>query len=1763
MAWAVTARAAELFNFGATWKYLVGTNEASSPDVQAWRLPAFDDSAWASGTAPIGYANPPNHPSEEALVTLLPSSAEANYLSVFFRKSFVVPNAGNISNLELDVNVDDGFVAWINGKEVGRFNVPDGELAYNSTASSTGEPTLVTLAVTNGLGAILTSGANVLAVQVFNSSTSSSDLLLDASLSSDADVTPPTVLEVVPAPGSTVTELHQIEVVFDAGVAGVDASDLLLNGLAATNLTVISPRDYVFAFAQPSAGPCAVAWAAGHGITDLAAIPNPFAGGTWTYTLNLAPPANNVLISEFLAGNEHGIRDDDSERSDWIELLNPGPLEVNLAGWFLTDNATNLTQWRFPAVALAANQYLLVWASEKNRTNPAAPLHTNFKLDKNGEFLALLDPQTNVVSAFSPRYPPQRADVSYGRDRNEPSLEGYYLVPTPGKTNTVSGPGFAPTPVVSLETGVFTNASLSVTVTAAAGDIRYTLDGNWPTNTSAAYTGPIVISYNSVLKVRVFQAGLLPSEIVARTYILADSTTANFTSSLPLMILTTAGKGIAENVGPGRLRTPGAILTIEPFRGRSAILGRREFEGMCELEVRGQTSSGFPKRPYNLEIQDEYRNDLSVPLLGLPSESDWALYNPYSDKPFLQNFLAFELHEKMGHYAVRRRFVELFLNTAKGKLTYPRDYAGIYMLVEKIKLANHRVDLERLGPEDTAEPDISGGYIFKKDKDSAGDKAFSTSGGPGFGGQLLKIHEPKPTEVTAAQLAWIKTYLNQFERALYSSNWLKGTGTNHYSWYIDADSFVDNHWIVEFSKQIDGYRLSSYFSKDRGGKVKMEPIWDYNLSFGNADYLEGFRTNGWYYTQLGDVDHIWLRRLINGTTSGFGKQGDPDFNQKIIDRWSQLRTNIFAATNVNARVDELAATLNEAAVRDFAKWPRLGAYIWPNPTFYVTPRTYAGIIDSMKTWISGRYAWIDTQFLRAPRFNLGGGPVPAGFNLAMTAPGLKVYYTLDGTDPRLPGGAISPAAALYAGPVPLTANARAFARAFGTNLWSGPTVATFVTETPRLAITELMYHPAQPPAGSTNTAGDFEFIEFANLGSGPLNLNGFRLSGDVEFLFPSTVLGAGQRVLVVKNRVAFATRYGTELPVAGEFAGSLSNGGGRLRLEGPRGEPILDFSYRDDWHPITDGPGFSLVVADERAPFRVWGSPSQWRPSRVEGGSPGQPDPPPPTAFPRVVISEALTHTRLPEVDAVEIQNLSPAEVDLSGWWLTDDLATPRKYRLKPGARLPAGGFKVLTEDDFNSPLSALVPFALSSLGDEVYLFSGDANGNLTGYLHGFAFGAQRSGVTFGRHVSSTGKEHFVAQAARTLGTANSGPLISPVVISEINYRPPDVIVNALVWNNTEDEYIELFNRGDAPVALFDLEHTNNTWRLRHAVEFDFPTNLTIPPGGYLLVVNFNPVREPEQRDRFVSNEGVPADVPIIGPYKGNLANGGERLSLLMPDSPEPSGPNAGATPYVVVEEVRYSSEPPWLAAPDGLGYSLHRRDTGGFADDPANWDASAPTPGRAYVPGIAPTIDAQPRDLRVAVSETAAFTPSVSGAGPFHYQWRFNGKNLIGETNATLTLTNVRPDQTGAYTLTVLSPGAAATTRPALLTVLSDADGDGMDDAWERAHGLNPALASDAASDLDHDGISNLDEYRFGTDPEDPRSGLRLSSIVVTDRVRLGFVLPANATCSLEYTDSLRPPRWLKLRDVAGDPAGGEVEVVEPVVGVERYYRLAARQPP
>jgi hypothetical protein len=330
-------------------------------------------------------------------------------------------------------------------------------------------------------------------------------------------------------------------------------------------------------------------------------------------------------------------------------------------------------------------------------------------------------------------------DVSYGRDLVDPSITGYFSLPTPGGKNSSSGPGFAPEPIFSQEAGVFTNASISVSLTAPSGQIRYTTDGTAPTTNSTLHTGPITISTTTTIKARVFGTGLLPSAIIAQNFVMVDSSVADFTSNLPLMIFSTTGEDIVDHPPQGQPGTFASVLAIEPFRGRSSTSGSADFFGQCEMNIRGQTSSGFPKRPYRVTLQDAYGNSRDASLLGLPADSDWILNNPYSDKPFIQNFLAYELFEKMGHYSVRRRLVEVFVNTSGGKISYPQDYVGIYILLEKIKAGKDRVDIARLTPYDTTEPE-SAAAMFKKR--AAGDLNFRLLAG-GFRGQYLKAN-PSP-----------------------------------------------------------------------------------------------------------------------------------------------------------------------------------------------------------------------------------------------------------------------------------------------------------------------------------------------------------------------------------------------------------------------------------------------------------------------------------------------------------------------------------------------------------------------------------------------------------------------------------------------------------------------------------------------------------------------------------------------------------------------------------------------------------------------------------------------------------------------------------------------------------------------------------------------------------------------------------------------------------------------------------------------------------
>ncbi len=288
--------------------------------------------------------------------------------------------------------------------------------------------------------------------------------------------------------------------------------------------------------------------------------------------------------------------------------------------------------------------------------------------------------------------------------------------------------------------------------------------------------------------------------------------------------------------------------------------------------------------------------------------------------------------------------------------------------------------------------------------------------------------EPKGKSITPAQRAWLSNYVNRFEQALYGPDFRHPT--NGYAAFIDLDSFIDHHLIVEATKNIDGFRFSTFFTKDRGGRLKMGPIWDWNLSFGNAKGKHGAEFEHWYWPLLDDKQYSWFRRLFE----------DPDFGQRYVDRWAELRANVFATSNLWARVGAMAAALKEPAARNFARWPVLETNITSEP---IVGKTYEDQISYLKTWASNRLAWINAQFLPPP-LPLVETEVAAGSTLALTSAVGRVYFTLDGTDPRLPGGRLSPAARTNDLPLTVTNELRIFARVQQAQRWSCPMRARVV-----------------------------------------------------------------------------------------------------------------------------------------------------------------------------------------------------------------------------------------------------------------------------------------------------------------------------------------------------------------------------------------------------------------------------------------------------------------------------------------------------------------------------------------------------------------------------------------------------------------------------------------------------------------------------------------------------------------------------------------------
>ena len=430
-------------------------------------------------------------------------------------------------------------------------------------------------------------------------------------------------------------------------------------------------------------------------------------------------------------------------------------------------------------------------------------------------------------------------------------------------------------------------------------------------------------------------------------------------SNLPILQINTKGATIVDEP-----KIPAKFTLFDRGKGQlNQLTDKPTFIFWAGIEYRGSSSQGdwyflpgLVKKPYGFEI---WADSLSMTAVKLPiaqfgAESDWVLNASYNDRTFLRDVLAQQLASQFGLQHSKTRYVEVILNDA---------YQGIYVLMEKIKQGGNRLDIADLTPTDNAGDAVTGGYLVKIDKTSGAVSRNWNSAyvsGKGTEKSFFQIEYPKSENITNQQFTYIKNYVNTFEKSLQEEQPLKATTT--YRSMMDMPSFVNYFLLNELSRNVDGFRLSTYFYKDKdskGGKLTMGPAWDYNLSFGNADYYDGYLPQGWVYNKLelteGTPDYFqtpfWWGKLMK----------DSVFVNSVKRRWSSLRKTTLTPQAIFKFMDSTTVALKDPMQRNFGRFPLYGKKVWPN--YYVGNNANEELFW-MENWISARITWLDAAIAR-------------------------------------------------------------------------------------------------------------------------------------------------------------------------------------------------------------------------------------------------------------------------------------------------------------------------------------------------------------------------------------------------------------------------------------------------------------------------------------------------------------------------------------------------------------------------------------------------------------------------------------------------------------------------------------------------------------------------------------------------------------------------------------------------------------------------------
>ncbi|MDB6155716.1 MAG: hypothetical protein JWL90_4169 [Chthoniobacteraceae bacterium] len=965
--------------------------------------------------------------------------------------------------------------------------------------------------------------------------------------------------------------------------------------------------------------------------------------GTRSVTVHIGLSPQPARINEFVADNGGTLKDEDGDSSDWIEIFNPNPFVIDLAGYRLQDGSAI---WTFPAgAAIEANGYRIVFASQKNRVNPAANLHTNFSLDADGEFLALSLPDGTVATAFSPAYPPQRKGASGGAG----ATPVYFEIPTPGAANGAAISGFVSDTIFSVKRGFFTVPfQVAITTPTAGATIRYTLDGSTPSATTGfAYSTPLTIGASTTLRARAFLANYAPTNTDTETYLfLADilkqsnspagwpasgvngqllrygwnaTLKAQYTNqqlldalrqipSISIVTdqanLTSAATGIYVNAleKSDVWERPASVELLQPD-------GSAGFHVNAGLRIRGGYSRNaqYAKHSLRLYFRSGYGDSkLKFPLHGVSGTDSFQTLDLRSEQNYhwandagtqntaVREVFCRDLMSALGQPSTRTRYIHLYING---------QYWGLYETEER------------------AQEDYGATYFGGSSDDF---DVIQTSNHPDF------TYEVSSGTVNAWRTLW--TLARAHAASPNNTNYFlifgrdaSGQRNPAFPVYLELDNLIS-------------YMLLHYYTGDGDG-----PLSNF-LSMNQANNWRGMRSrvNGeGFRFFVHDAEHTlqassWVDNRPNTNAPNGSNRGNftysnpewihedlsanPEYRIRFADLAQKFLFNNGPMTPAAAQklFDARPTQISQAIITDAARWgtsatnhtlaqwqSRLNSI---RASFF--PTRHTALIGYLRT-----RGFFPTA--NAPTFSQRGGQVADGYKLTLGANQAgTIYYTLDGSDPRAIGGA--PVGTVYTAPgIPINGPVNVRARFRDTNgVWSALDESYFSTLTlaapGKLVVKKLHYHALDPTqaevAAGYNSEAAFEYIELQNISSDTLDLRGVSFTDGITFQFTGSLiqsLAPGASLIVVGNVTAFTSRYGGGLPVAGAFAGDLKNSGEFIRLATANNTTIFEFTYSDSapWPVQADGQGFALVIRNPAAnpdPNLA----ASWRGSYAPGGKP-------------------------------------------------------------------------------------------------------------------------------------------------------------------------------------------------------------------------------------------------------------------------------------------------------------------------------------------------------------------------------------------------------------------------------------------------------------------------------------------------------------------------------------------------------------------------------